>query len=171
MSYCELFAFKKNGIKSVAEYQNSHGYLAYIWDALYKRYVSKKNPWGSWLMDPEPLWALKDDMRLKPCERNILLCTFDNAMIKKEDFGKYTDSISEFLKLHTNTNRVNHLTKIIEDVSAIDDESVISIGWYGMSVCENPWKEWNEENDEYTEYDISTGTKHWFVDFAGVEDV
>lgn len=162
MSYCELFAFTEDGMQSVNEYKNSHGFLSFVWSALWDTYIGV----GIWLSNPKRLWKIQEDPRLLRMEKIVFLSTFDYAMIKAENFEEYANLLDEFLWVHHKDGYVCHLSYIAQDIrKLIGQDDIKAIGFYGMSVSDNLWVDWDDEADEAICYSLKTGTKHWFVDF------
>ena len=165
MSYCELLAFKKGGYDVVAEYKNAHGWAAYVWNALFDRYVTKETQYDSWMQKPERVWDLWKGDRLQDYEKFVLLATFDRFMIKIEDMVKAADHFFRFSLAYHNPKAVCHLDEMAKEFVNLSKQSgdYVSVGFYGMSCGENPWLDYNGETDEETRYDVTVGKRHEFV--------
>jgi len=168
MSYTTLCVIDKNGdVISGAEFHNSWGGAAFIWDALCKRYDVKDKHGYQHSEAWKILWDLVRDgeIELEPWEHNALFFTYDDAMIKEEDLQILAHSLEMFHTEHNIKNHVDHTSVIAHKISEyISDDNVCGVCLWATSVCENPWLEWNEKNEEYVPYNINTGNKHWFVE-------
>jgi hypothetical protein len=162
-----MYAFDNNGYSVVGEYGNAYGWCAYVWNALFEKYVPKEHPYDCWLNKADRVWSLAKGDRLSDCEKYTLMSTFDNALVLKKDIPKLIRYFREFEKLYHDPNVVCHLVKMaweLERISRVKN-GVVAIGWNGMSVGDNPWNIYNEKTDDYDAYSIQDGTKHWFLEF------
>jgi hypothetical protein len=157
MSYCAILEFKGNEIVDEKEFKNAWGGAATIWNALFEKYMKNpENKYDSWLWrissgKGQDLWDLWKDERLTDCEKIALLATFDRALIKKENFGKFANYLREFATLHPRPkDKVYHLEDWIKFIGASDADL---IGFYHNSVGDNPW--------DY--YDLKNNDKHFYV--------
>jgi hypothetical protein len=170
MSYCELIAMHDGGTASIAEYSNSYGWCAYVWNALFEKYIEKLHEYDSWLVgDPNRVWDLAKRDDLSPAERVTLAATFDNVVVRVEDLGTVADLFDRFVEMYPPGNYVCHLPAMAEALREIHREpaGAIAVGWYGMSVVDNPWVgEWVDEFAYHEPYDITKGEKHWFLELA-----
>jgi hypothetical protein len=149
------------------EYENSWGYAARIWTALFDMYC--KNPaiqYDNW-MDGErikELWKLVYDDRLTEFERHVLASTFDNAVVKKEDFSQLAEKLLKFAAKHYQLGQVGHLELVASELRTAPD-GVIAAFWHQTSVAEDPWYGEFGTNEEKP-YNMLKGDKHWFSDFS-----
>jgi hypothetical protein len=163
MSYCQLLGFRSGGFDVIAEFKNAHGWTAFVWNYIFKKYITKKSKYDSWLFEPERLWNLEKSERLDECERFVLRSTFDTALVKYDDIGKYIECLSMFYERYNQNDFICHIPDIIEQLKNTGDK-YLAIGYYGMSCGGNPWQEeYDSDSDSYVQYDIETGNSHFFV--------
>lgn len=173
MSYCALLAFSPEGLTTIEEYKNSHGWCAYVWGMLFDKYITKEDKYDYWLNKPQRLWDLVNDDRLSWTEIVVLRSTFDYALVKTKDVLALADLFDAFVEMYPPVNHVCHLPAMAKDLRTqiLDIRDVVAVGWYGMSVGDNPWTTYSEEEDDDVEYDCDTGDKHFFVDVVEPEQV
>ena len=168
MSYCEMFGFTSEGkMVSVKRYENAWGWAAYIWDKLFDKYLKDYSiRYDNWMGRSGDLWKLIEDDRLAPFEKVALWSTFTYSQVRVSELSLFIRSIEMFLGAYPAGEGTCHLGEIITDLMSVlqNPGKIISVGWYGMSVSNNPWRgEYDEEIDEYADYDVTTGTKHEFL--------
>jgi hypothetical protein len=164
MSSCAIIIFRNGKADSAIEMKNAWLGSAFVWTKLFDKHVTKRFKYDSWLNEPQRLWDLKDSDKLEKCEKVVLRMTFDNVLIRKEDFSRLTFFISLFETFHDRDGS-SHLPLIRECLNKLsEDESVDAIGFWGTTVCDNPWYSWDEEKEDEVPYDISTGEEHWFLE-------
>lgn len=139
-----------------------------VWIALADRYLSEEDrrtigPLKEW---PE-VWARVDDGRiiLQPWEHTVLRFTFDNALVRREDFDVLIAALTLFQEAHLKPGTVCHLRAWAQEIRELPEDTM-AVGLHGTSVSENPWYDYDEEADEYTPYNVNTGDRHWFIDAA-----
>lgn len=145
------------------EFRNSWGGAARIWHALFKAYVPKSSEYDSWIMAAEDgrLWKLAEDERLDSNERLAYLFCCDNALVKREFFAEMAAALRVFTEKHPVVGQTCcHLSAWADVFDRSDAEA---IGLHATSVCEDPWRAWNEEEDEYEPYSLKSGDRHWFI--------
>jgi hypothetical protein len=161
MSYCAIIEFR-NGIADTEQsFGNSWGGAARIWTAVYDKYLKDPNvQYDNWLTDSSKpncrLWKLHEDSRLFEFDKVVHVATYDDCIIRNENFVKFAAHLREFSAAYQ-LEGVNHLpawAKFIEESNAE------AVGFYHTSVCENPWVSWNDD-DESVPYSLLTGDKHW----------
>lgn len=163
MSYAALILFDKDGNAAVhEEYKNSWGGSALVWASLCEEYGvtprdGEYDPWSH-------LWErVKDGSTiLKPFEKVVLYFTYDNALVKAENFEKLADALREFWIAHQKPTRANHLDAWSRDLRKLP-EGTQAIGLWATSVCECPWTGFDEEEEKHTFYNLAEGEKHWFI--------
>jgi hypothetical protein len=167
MSYCEIITFKEGKPNDQIEFKNSWGGAAYIWTALFDKYLKDpENTYDTWLSrfgkdQGKCLWDLAGRKDLKSCERAVHISTFDYATVRKENFPIFVHDLKDFIFLHPNSKEsVCHLPEWAKFIESCREEA---IGFYGTSVSENPWFGYNEENDEIIPYNLNSGTKHFEI--------
>lgn len=145
------------------EFRNSWGGAARIWDSLFKAYVPKKFAYDNWLIAAQDgrLWTLPRDERLDDNELLVYYLCCDNALVKSEFFAEMAAALRAFAERHPVAGQTCcHLSAWAEVFDRSDAEA---IGLHATSVCEDPWRLWNEEDGEYEPYNIKSGDKHWFI--------
>ncbi len=153
MSYCQIITINKDHEFGVFEtFRNAYGGAAFIWNVLCDEFL----PGHIWIMgNNDKLWNLCEDLRLDAFEREVLLSTFDYAIIKRENFTKMAESFERFiLKYPSKSNIICHLDKwgdAFQWLSAKND--LIGACFYHMSVSENVW----------AEYDLTKENKHFCI--------
>lgn len=142
MSYCAVLTFKDGSPDIVKEFSNAWGGHAFIWDALFDKYL-KKHDYDTWLSNvnagkaDSPLWGLAARPDLSLVERAVHIATFDRAIVKQENLQKMADDFRAFRELFLNKKVECHLDEWAEFIDEnLDAEA---IGFYGTSVAENPW--------------------------------
>jgi hypothetical protein len=166
MSYCQLKGFKEDETVALGEYQNAHGFLAYVWTALFDKYIPKRFEYDSWRSgEGSRLCNLVEDERLTTIEKKMLEMTFDNALVRIEQLRSVIVVFEEFFKMYPPGDYVCHVPAIVETLKELltSPGDILAIGWYGMSVCEELWSTYDSETDEEHSYALSIGDKHWFV--------
>jgi hypothetical protein len=159
MSYTEVYRIGiDKTIETIEEYKNSHGFGPFVWSAISQKYFNDE---FGWMSNEKEIWPLWKDSRLPIHWRSALLVTYDNAIIEY----MYFQEISKYLKLFVSDvgkrDRVCHLLSIAKLI----EESTPCFGFcfYGTSLSDDPWYEYDSEKEEYIQYDFSKGTKHFFV--------
>jgi len=71
---------------------------------------------------------------------------------EKADDGKIPERMRQDLRL-----------SVIGFASKFAQARGIAIGFYGMSVSENLWYQWDEESESDIPYNLETGSKHWDI--------
>lgn len=163
MSYCETLGFTEDGkVLYLTEYRNAHGWAAYIWTMLQEKYIGS----GSWLSNPDKVWKLADSDRLTDEEKITLWSTFDRSLVRVSEIPMLIRAYEAFLRKYPpHEHYVCHLPKMIEELKTVHDnpENIVAIGWYGMSVGDNPWSKYDEDKGADVDYDITIGTEHHFL--------
>jgi len=165
MSTCAIIVFRGGKPDTAREWRNSWGGAAFIWDALFAKYLKNpNNPFDSWLMRPDSLWRLDEDARLNASERACLLLTFDNAVIHDANFKRAASDLREFAqRYHKNHAQVCHLYEWADFIEECDGEAV---GFYHTSVSENPWSRWGSEKGESEEVPLSEAKLEVYEELA-----
>ena len=162
MSYCALVVFDgENKATRQIEFRNSWGGAALIWSSLFEKYI-KAHGYDHWLSKPERLWALAYDPRLADVERTVLVSTFDNCILRRKDFGAFAAMLRKFSDQHASAGVVNHLPSWADGLGELPEDAT-AVGWWGTSVCENPWSWYDEDLDDQVVYEITAEGKHWFL--------
>jgi len=158
MSRLHLVVFDLQGhISTDKEYRNSHRFYSIVWRTLQESYLKEhKHPMGFF---NEAVWAatweLYKDDRLSYDEKVVLACTFDYAIIKREQFQTLIDCFKEYSIYHES----GHMWAIADDLRELmNNESVYGVG-FEHSISDQ-WHEWaciptgklGEYGDEEYEY-------------------
>jgi hypothetical protein len=170
VSYCEVIGFK-NGVPGESkEFRNAWGGAAYIWDALYEKYLKDPSkPYDSWLgstgRDDRRLWDLARREDIPEFMRAVHVSTFDHAIVRAENLPKFCGHLREFAQ-HFGKERghgavVCHLPGWADYIETLAD--VEAVGFYGTSCGENLWRGWDGEKDEPVPYDLGKRTDHYDV--------
>jgi hypothetical protein len=112
------------------------------------------------------IWALADNPEIPRHERIVLLTTFDDCLVKKEDIPRVVEALRAFEgddhKGETNLGEQADILQAIYD----DHPEIIAVGWNQTSVtCEN-WGTFggcDEESGEPIPYNCLTGDKHYWL--------
>jgi len=161
MSYQSLYKVRKSGdVEHIKDYSNSFLGAFLVWDEMSKKHLCMKVPIQG---NMRPVWNLHKSESVPYCERILMMATFDNIMVKKENFTLLVDSIMECDSRLTGHFRQNAV--MIQ--SLLDDDDCIAICWNQTSVCASPWTVYDGE--EGRPYNIYKDTKHWFM-FGGEEN-
>jgi hypothetical protein len=171
VSYCAIVTFRDGKPAEYEEFRNSWGGAAYVWDALFNRYL-RESEYDSWMSRTQQLWDLSNSAEVPRERRAVLLSTFDYALVMRADFAQFASDLRAFRRdfgiVRPNKGIggwksyevVCHLDGWAAFVESLDAEAV---GFYGTSVGENLWYSYDEETEESVPYDMATGTKHWSV--------
>lgn len=153
--------------RDIAEFSNSWGSAAFVWDALYKKYIGG----DGYLFSDENMkkvWALWKDPRLRTVEKVVLLSTFDHAIIERDKFEDAAFAFAEFEALHRQPNAICHMGAISQALMDNRETDCVGACFQQTSVAENPWLgEYNEDTEDYKPFDMNA-EKHFFV-FAELE--
>ncbi len=159
MSYCALVYFKDGKANSETRYGNSHGGSAYIWRNLYDKYLKDPNKlYDNWLLSSHesgaPLWKLARAEEVPLGQRIVHMFTFDQAIVKKENFVELAKYLREFVEFFGTQGCVCHLLEWADALEK-NEGDFEAVGVHGTSVCENPWYRWDEDTDEEIPFDLS----------------
>ena len=158
--------FKDGKPHDSVEYRNAWGAAAFVWNALFEKYLKDPNiPFDSWLVrgmkdDSQELWDLADREDLPMFERAVHASTFDYAIIRNNHFKQFAKDLRQFVAAYPAGESVCHLSEWAKFIESCDAEA---IGFYGTSVSDNLWFEWDEEREDSTPYDLNIGTKHFEI--------
>jgi hypothetical protein len=182
MSYTEIFGFGSDGkVKSSCDIGNSWRGAMAVWMILEKKYLPSlpKPDWARVCNEPDqywsrtgsvsfdeskphpmkPIWDLADDKRLSFGEQIVLCCTFDNVLIKRNDFKKVIDSFKEF----EGETSLKEQAKAIELL--LEDPDIQAVGFNQTSVNGDNWSNIGgyDKDDECLSYNFLTMDKHWWL--------
>lgn len=166
MSYATMCIISRRGlVRPYKEYRNSWGWAAHVWMSLCDAYAIK-DQYGyggpdSW----RALWRGVESGKVvvEPFERDVLLSTYDNAIVSRAGLPRFAESLRDFYIKHSKPEVASHLLEIANDVLALKKDTR-GVCFWATSVAEDPWTEFDDEGDRYVPYSIHRGSKHWFVD-------
>ena len=178
MSRLHLVVFDQQGGISVAkEYRNSHRFYSMVWRELQEAYLKeRKHPMGFFTDDIwEPTWKLVKDERLSYEERIVLACTFDYAIIKREQFQTLIDCFKAYSTYH----ETGHMWAIADDLRELmENEAVYGVGFeYSISDQWRDWSrretgkkdEWGDDEYEYV-WDFADERTYYPIDVVTVPE-
>lgn len=141
MSYCEIVQIK-NGVVRTTEFKDHRLGVTVIWETLYAKYLNDgvvKNIRLFTDLDYDRLWDLPS-IGIDSHECAVLLFTFDNFMVKRDNIMIMVDCLNTFVKLNLTvdgTTRQNHLSGwaktmagSVADITALNGTSVMEPRWY-----------------------------------------
>lgn len=159
MSYCEIIVFRDGKPVDSIEYGNSWGGAAFIWSALFDKYL-KRGEYDNWLTRSEELWKLAERADLPMFERAVMSGTFDYAIICRENFKQFVEHLREFVATYAAGNKSCHLLAWAEFIETCDAEA---IGFRGTSVSENLWFKYDDNGENEIPYDLNSMDQHFEV--------
>lgn len=165
MSYCSIITFEDGKAHAALDFSNSWGGAAYIWNALFERYLKDpERPYDNWLsrgMQDRSLWDLADREDLEIFERSVHVSTFDLAIVRRENFRRYADDLLLFLERYPVPGKsVCHLPQWAKRIREFDEKPEIeAVGFHHTSVTQSPWFQF-DENDEILPYDLNERDDH-----------
>ena len=182
MSDTEIFGFNREGNEyKEAEIKNAWRGAMAVWESLEEKYLPQYRPshTPSFITDEilvsylqykptrmrdfsneggmKEVWELANDARLEDYEKVVLATTFDNYIVKKEDFPELVSAFREF----GGNNSLAEQADIIEKMYG--DENCIAVGFNQTSVNHTCWANSegiDEESQRYIPYNIIKGTRH-----------
>lgn len=192
MSSCILFIVNVDGdVVESQQFKNSWGGAALIWDYFTEKYFPLPAGKKSWerqvgmFANLQPIWDLQDREDLPEEEYAVLLSTFDNVMVKREDLEYLADCFETVLRdmppyLENYSTRANHMQAEADAFRKLaKDPTVQAVCWQQTTVSEDMWWESPEEPENYDDlteeeqkrfdnldgkpYNINMGQKHWFL--------
>jgi hypothetical protein len=172
MSCTELFLVPRQGeIQLVAEFRNSHGGAAYVWDKLSEMYLHWQE--FEWCKADDQkikqLWALNHDPRLTLTERITLTTTYDGVMVRRRDLLVVADAFEAFAARH---GPGTHLpAQAVELRKMAGDLECYAACWNQTSVNADTW--WVRTRGEYQRrynlyLDRGQRRQHWFLDLKAL---
>jgi hypothetical protein len=182
MSYTTMYTVDQKG--DVCEgfvFSNSWRGAYAVWQCLIKKYgifpnqTSRlRNPKNNILLldtkAQERLWALRDDCAVEYRDRMVLATTLANVMVRRKNFRRLAKHLFAFDNEMRGT--ISYHSSLPEQASVLrclrrERPSVVAVCWRQTSVCENPWRELIDPNDEDSEtrpYNIHKDEpRHWWL--------
>ncbi len=156
MSYCSIYTAGVDGVMAEhTEYGNAWRGAAFIWQSLIRKYTEPEILLGS------PIWdslGKANDLftpdllrKMNHQERLVTYVTSDGAIVNRRDFDEVANALEAFAEWNVGRS---HLPEWAADIRALGDD-VQWIGWYHTSVACNPWRNFDDEADEYRPYVIT----------------
>lgn len=173
MSYCVLYGLSQatQELEEINTYRNASGFCSRIWSGIADNIILPVYPhkYGScttlWSEEElERLWRLARDPNVHEFARATLAATFDYATVSADNRLRLSEHLREFAETLKPDLRgyVSHIEEMSRNLAgAIGDYKLFC--WYGHSVGENLWDDWDEEKDEPKPYDFSTRTDHFEI--------
>ena len=109
----------------------------------------------------EETWAITDDLSQSIALRAVMLSTFDNVMVRRENLFRLADYIDEWAKTVDDPGHL--LEQAVELREIAKDDDIQAVCWNATSVNYSPWWVYETENDEGRAYNVDKDSKHWFL--------
>lgn len=173
MSYTTLYKVPEQGeITSHATFHNAFRGAALVWDTLSRRYLGTQK-FTSLSRDMQPIWNLWKANNIPLSYRIVLMSTFDNVMVKRENIPLVIEAIKEYAKEFDDAGHLPEQAKKLEEL--FDDQECFAICWNQTSVNADAWQTAIEckccgETKDYRNYDVSQDKGHWFLFQRSRED-
>lgn len=158
-----MVLFRDKKPSSELQFQNSWGGAAYIWGALFCKYLRQpEQPDSAWIFHTKAVWDLASRKDIPRAYRAVLISTFDFALVAKENFGQYTKDLKDFQRTLAYPG-VCHLGNWAFALEHEIPADVSYIGFIGTSVSGGVWSSFDEASDTDIKYDLASGTQHFEV--------
>ena len=159
MSYTVAYKIDTDGkLEEIAEFSNSHGFGPFVWGAISDKYFGDEFAWMSHVKEIWPMWK---DPRVPKHWSIALLVTYDRAVIEYERFKEVAKALRDFVTDVGIRGRACHLLAIADLLEK--SNPCKGMCFYGTSLSDNPWYEWDNEKEENLPYDFDKEKKHFFV--------
>ena len=160
MSYTELYKVPKTGpLELYAEFHNAYRGAMLVWMNLGEHYLGEFN-----IMNLTPVWNLAKDFHLPLSHRIVLLATFDNVMIRKENLPRFVQAVDDYSKQFDPGTLPEQCFKLGE---LVVDPTCYAVCWNQTSVNCDAWEVERETDVDgeplYEMYDVSHDSDHWFL--------
>lgn len=157
MSYTEIYAVDSNGdVRLYGEVKNSFAGAMHVWNALNTKY----DLGDSFITQFERTWGKFNEGFYERYEDIVLGSTFDGAMVKKEHLDELIQALDAYHVEHGNSNHRQQA----ELLSEVKNQDILAVAWCQTSVVSDMWDyDFDEELDEIIPYNISKGSKHWYL--------
>ncbi len=169
MSYTTLYGVPEKGsLETVAEYRNGWGSAPVIWDYMWKKYLSTPERERNYesAMHPaknlEEICALVHDGKVVDFESLCMQLTFNDAILRKEDFEKAAAALETMFLVTNKEDRVNHLKTIATDLRDKDKWADYIGCCFRHTSVGDEWTVYTPDDDSRL-YDISIDDGHWFI--------
>jgi hypothetical protein len=172
MSTCSIVTFENGKAGKEVEFRNAWGGAAFIWSALFDRYL--KNPaieYHNWLSvsarnNGKELWELADREDLSVCERIVMKSTFDYAIVRRIHFEEFCGHLREFVRMYPPVgSALCHLVAWADEIERliVPVAEIEAVGFYGTSCSDNLWFLPAGDDEDYEGYDLNNNDKHFEV--------
>lgn len=159
MSYTEIYVLGENPYHA-GETQNAWRGAMYVWNQIAIDYFGLQS-FPTFDEDMQwKIWNAQKHHEIKDFERVVLASTMDNAVLKGSDAKALVEHFRKYAEAHPNSS-IGEQADIIESLNASDDQF---IAWCQTTVSGFWGREFNEETEEYDYYDVTSGSKHFFVE-------
>jgi len=141
MSYTEMLKVRSGGLDTIKKFPNAHGAAPAIWGYVCQKYMGDKY-W--WLHNPDnpKFWGLARDENIPTDERVALIFTFDQVIVRHENFKRVGDALRTFSK---KCDDWTHLPAIADELYKLEnDQSAIGCCWVQTSVSSYVWTRYDE---------------------------
>jgi hypothetical protein len=172
MSCTELYAVAKgeSQVLEVEEFRNSWGGGWFVWASLCKKYDIKNDKYPEFLPgleEFEKLWALAKPENSENCpltnwEYNVLVSTFDDVMVKRDDMLLLAKSMERFKDAHHNGKVVCSLGEQAAKIKELHAGEYEYVAWNQTSVNADAWRYYSD--DDYCIYDMEKCDEHWIAE-------
>lgn len=166
MSYTEMFKVPKHGdIEHVADFKNAFLSAWHVWSEMAEAYIHKDASRMMLEKDMQPVWDLWKRPDVPLDYRIVMAFTFDNVMVKRENFIRLAEAMEAFCK-RFGSGSLWEQAEVLRQLAA--DETAYAVCWNQTSVNADTW--WvrdetlsEDEDEQYRMYDISKDSGHWFL--------
>jgi len=178
MSYTEIFIFDKEGdAYNTADIKNSWRGAMSIWRILEKKYLKplEKPDWMAhedyeksgysrtsipYFDDSKPnpmrpIWDLWNDAKVNRIDKIVLGTTFDKVVVMHDDIPETIEAFKNF----EGETSLKEQADVLQEI--FDDSEAIAVAWNQTSVVGGTWKNYDEEKEEETPYNILKQDMHW----------
>lgn len=161
MSYTTLYKVCQDGcVIEHSRYRNSHQAAMLVWDNMARKYLGQ--PASKYMLDQQMqcVWNLWKNPDVHESERILMAATFDQVMVKRENFQRLIDAIRECGCLFAG----HFYQQVRAVVSFRDDNDCIAICWQQTSVARPAWQVYGDDDEEEgRQYNIFEDEGHWFL--------
>jgi hypothetical protein len=145
-------------------FANSWGGAAFVWDALWREYLSPRPGDMPPTLDrhtAERVWDLSRDERLSVYERLVLVTTFDHCLIRRTDALRVAQALDAFVARYER-RRGNRACNLPLQAMYLRELA------FNAEVREIGWRQsagdlWEVPVNETRPYNVQLDTAHWFL--------
>ncbi|NCC05985.1 MAG: hypothetical protein EOM37_18535 [Proteobacteria bacterium] len=180
MSHTTIYTFDADGnAEEYADISNSWRGAMAIWNVLEQKHLPQFRPkyvpahipdsdierfcgfkpkrTGSDISDMQKIWDLVESENVSLAEKICLATTFDNMVVRANEIDRVIESFRSF----QGKTSLNEQADILERIKK--EGKYIAVAWRQTSVCESPWVVYDETTEEFTPYNLNTGSKHLYL--------